>query len=124
MDSAHANLHVFLKKPITVPAILNGPEDVVLEYSDNLTATFSCTAFGGNESEINIAWATEIPDELQPPQEAVNPDGSITSIVTTNILNLSNRGSEYTCSVSYSGDSEVNEDFATLSLGMSFTMYL
>ena len=59
---------------VLVPVVLNGPEDVALEYTDNLTATFNCTAFGGNGSEIDIIWASDFSNGLQPPQEVVNSD--------------------------------------------------
>ena len=107
-----------------VPAILSGPMDVTVEYSDTLTASFSCTASGGNGTTVEITWSDSIDSSgLNSTSRAdmVNPDGSITSTISTNLLELSDGGSEYTCDVSYSGSSEENEDFATLTIGTLFT---
>ena len=99
--------------------------DVTVEYSDTLTASFSCTAFGGNGTtiELEFAWSTNSGSGLNSASQADmdNPDGSITSTISTNILELSDRGSEYTCDVSYSGSSEESEDSATLTIGTLFT---
>ena len=110
----------------SVPAILS-VMDVTVEYSDSLTASFSCNAFGGNNSAINI--------DLIPPTSGssglinessrtvmTNPDGSTTLTISTNQFTLADRGSEYTCDVSYQGapSGQDNEDFAMLYIGKLF----
>ena len=106
-----------------VPAILSGPMDVTVEYSDTLTASFSCTASGGNGTMLDFIWSTNSASGLDSATQAdmVNTDGSITSTISTYLLELSDRGSEYTCDVSYSGSSEESEDSATLTIGTLFT---
>ena len=107
-----------------VPAILS-VKDVTVEYNNTLTASFSCNAFGGNNSAINI--------DLIPPSGSsglnessrtvmTNSDGSTTLTISTNKLTLADRGSEYTCDVSYQGapSEQDNEDFAMLYIGMLF----
>ena len=110
-----------------VPAILS-VKDVTVEYSDSLTASFSCNAFGGNNSAINI--------DLIPPSGSsglnessrtvmTNGDGSTTLTISTNQLTLADRGSEYTCDVSYQGapSEQDNEDLAILYIGkLSFAL--
>ena len=73
----------------TVPAILSGPMNMTLEYSYILTASFTCTAFGGSEAEIAFLW--DIVDlysdvDINSIVETLNSDNSTTSTVTTNIL--------------------------------------
>ena len=107
-----------------VPAILS-MKNVTVEYSDSLTASFSCNAFGGNNSAIDI--------DLIPPSGSsglnqssrtvmTNQDGSTTLTISTNQLTLDDRGSEYTCDVSYQGapSGQDNEDVAMLYIGMLF----
>ena len=103
----------------TVPAILSGPMDMTLEYSDDLTATFTCSAFGGNNSVLVLSWTHSLGASLNEGTETttVNPDNSYTSTITTDTLTLEGRGSEYTCHVEYDGSSEENEATATLSVG-------
>ena len=104
---------------ISVPAILSGPVDTTLEYSDDLTATFSCTAFGGNNSVLVLSWTHSAGANLNADTEntTVSPDDSYTSTITTDTLTLDDRGSEYTCEVEYDGSASVNEATATLSIG-------
>ena len=98
----------------TVPAILTGPMDVTLEYSDDLTATFTCTAFGGDGAMLDFTWSgLNIPSH----SETVNPDNSTTSTITTNTLTVDASGSKYTCDVMYQGGSEESEAMATLNIG-------
>ena len=104
----------------TVPAILSGPVDMTLEYSDDLTVTFTCSAFGGNNSVLVLSWTHSAGANLDTDTESttVNPDNS-TSSITTDILTLGARGSNYTCDVTYNGSSSANEATATLSIGKS-----
>ncbi|CAI8010587.1 Neural cell adhesion molecule L1 [Geodia barretti] len=88
------------------PAILMGPEDMILEYSDVLTATFTCTAFGGDNAPLTIDWLA--PSDvtglnISSKTEDINADNSTTSSITTLPLSLSDRGSMYTCDVTYEG---------------------
>ena len=113
------------KNLFLVPAILS-VKDVIVEYSDSLTASFSCNVFGGNNSAINI--------DLIPPSGSsglnesfqtvmTNPDGSTTLTINTNQLTLADRGSEYTCDVFYQGapSGQDNEDFAILHISKLFS---
>ena len=104
----------------TVPAILTRPMDVTLEYSDNdLTAPFTCTAFGGDGAMLVFTWLTNSASGLNTSSlsETINPDNSITSTITTNPLTVDDSGKEYTCDVIYQGGSEVNDAKATLNIG-------
>lgn len=110
-------LSVFI---IIVPAILVGPEDMVVEYSDVLTATFTCTAFGGDGAQLVFTWThmggTGLNDTSK--VEVENSDNSTTSTITTFSLSLSDRGNSYTCDVAYASDpSEEDEASATLNIG-------
>ena len=101
----------------TVPAILSGPVNMTLEYSDDLTATLTCTAFGGNDAVLDFAWysansAAEV--NVTSERETLNPDNSTTSTITPT---LDDRESEYTCYVEYAGSSDGNQETATLSIG-------
>ena len=93
---------------------------MTLEYSDDLTATFTCTAFGGDGAMLVFTWSA--PDstaglDTSSQRETLNPDSSITSTITTNTLTLADRGSEYTCTVIYDGSSFGNEETATIIIG-------
>ena len=92
---------------------------MTLEYSDDLTATFTCTAFGGNNSVLVLSWTHSAGASLNTDTESttVNPDNSTTSTITTDTLTVEDRGSEYTCDVTYDGSSSANEATATLSIG-------
>ena len=103
----------------TVPAILSGPVNMTLEYSDDLTATLTCTAFGGNDAVLDFAWyyansAAEV--NVTSERETLNPDNSTTSTIIIT-LTLDDRESEYTCYVEYAGSSDGNQETATLSIG-------
>ena len=107
---------------VIVPAIVSGPMDMTIEYSDDLTATFTCTAFGGNDAVLVFTWsAAGSPAGLNmtSERETLNPDNSATSTITTNTLSLADRGSQYTCDVEYDGSSEGNDAEATLNIGKS-----
>ena len=105
----------------TVPAILTGPMDVTLEYSDDdLTATFNCTAFGGDGAMLDFTWLTNSPAglDMSSQMETINPaDNSTTSTITTNILTPDDRDSMYTCVVAYDGSSDESMETATLNIG-------
>ena len=77
--------------------------NVTLEYSNDLMATFTCTAFGGYYTEIEFVWSAE---DLQNYSistfEYVNSvDYSTTSIVTMTIHSTNNRRSQHSCCVHY-----------------------
>ena len=92
--------------------------DITLEYSDDLTATFTCTAFGGDGAMLVFTWSTDSPAGLNTSsqRETLNPDNSVTSTIT-NTLTLTDRDSEYTCTVIYDGSSFGNEETATIIIG-------
>ena len=90
---------------------------MTLEYSDDLTATFTCTAFGGDGAMLVFTWspANSIAGSSQ--METTNPDNSTTSTITTNTLTADDRSSMYNCTVVYDGSSVENEETATLNIG-------
>ena len=103
---------------LTVPAILNGPKDLILEYSDNLMATFTCTAFGGSGAEVVFSWSTTNSlTGFNSFVEILNADDSITSRATTNVLSPEDSGADYKCAVSFNGSLYENFETATLSIG-------
>ena len=94
--------------------------NITLEYSDDLTATFTCTAVGGDGVMLVFTWSA--PDSTaglntSSQSETLNPDNSITSTITTNTLTVDDRDSEYTCNVAYDGSSLGNEETATITIG-------
>ena len=77
---------------------------MILEYSDVLTATFTCTAFGGDDAPLAIDWLARIGHtgfNISSRTDDINADNSTTSSITTLPLSLSDRGSMYTCDVTY-----------------------
>ena len=72
--------------------------NMTLEYSDDdLTATFTCTAFGGDGAMLVFTWsATDSTAglDIYSQSETLNPDYSTTSTITTNTLTLADRDSE------------------------------
>ena len=81
-----------------------GPQDVFLEYSDVLTATFTCTAFGGDDAPLTFEWLAPsgvTGFNISSRIDGINADNSTTSSITTFPLSLSDRGSMYTCDVTY-----------------------
>ena len=106
------------------------PEDVTIVYSDVLTATFSCTAFGGDDAELTITWIT--PSDITGFNDSSrvdtrNADNSTTSSITTLPLSLSDRGEMYTCDVVYAGapTDQDDEASATLNIGeILFSQYM
>ena len=111
----------YLSSDIIVPAILMGPEDMILEYNDVLTATFTCTAFGGNDTPLEIDWLAEAEVtgfNVSSRTDDINADNSTTSSITTLPLSLSDRGATYTCDVAYASPPKVVTDaLATVDIG-------
>ena len=73
---------------------------MTLEYRYGLTATFTCTAFGGEGAMLEFDWLASDSVaglNIDSENEATNENGSTTSTITTNVLSLSDRGSEYSC---------------------------
>ena len=94
--------------------------DMTLEYSDNdFTASFTCTALGGDDAMLVFTWLTNSASGLNlfSQSETINPDNSTTSTITTNTLTMDDSGKEYTCDVIYQGGSEVSDAKATLIIG-------
>ena len=102
-------------------------EDVTVEYKDDLTASFTCTAFGGDNEELVFTWitpndATNFDTDTQ--VETLNADNTITSTITTLPLSLSDRMQVYACDVAYDGfPDRDDESFATLNIGKIITIY-
>ena len=100
----------------SVPAILNepGPVDINLVYSDNLTAVFTCNAFGGDGAMLDFQWSIinsdstlavldQNSDTVSQREEINEEDNSTTSEVIINVT-LADRGNIYACQVRYSRD--------------------
>ena len=95
---------------------------MTLEYSDTLTATFTCTAFGGDGAQLVFAWAPAAAFVVSDSQmEEMNADNSTTSTITTNPLTLSDRGDTYTCEVEYEGSSSDSGSEAVVNIGEPLT---
>ena len=95
---------------------------MTLEYSDELTATFTCTAFGGDGVALVFTWSdTNSAAELNASSqsETLNSNNSVTSTITTNTLTLDDRDSEYTCTVVYEVSLPKNEETAAITIGKS-----
>ena len=90
--------------------------NLTLEYSDVLTATFMCTAFGGSGVEIFFVWTTTDLHTRFTSGDTLNANDSVTStaIMTTHFLE--NREYDYTCCVSYVSAQE-NCETATITIG-------
>ena len=112
---------LLIARAYIVPVILMGPLDMTLEYRDLLTATFTCTAFGGDHAQLLITWTFPSSDtgyNTSSRIEIHNSDNSTTSRITTLPLSLSDRGSQSTCDVAYaSGPTAEVEASATLNIG-------
>ena len=94
-----------------------GPEDMILEYSDVLTATFTCTAFGGDNVELMFNWSPTGAFNGDSLKQMINPnDNSTTSTITTDPLTLNDRGETYSCNVEYDLNRR-NAEAATLAIG-------
>ena len=100
--------------------------NTTLEYSDSLIASFTCTAFGGNDSEIVFLWlmidvfSDEPQNNFNSTVETLNADNSITSTATTSTLSVKSVAniSEILCCVHYNGSNDEHCEAATLSIGM------
>ena len=109
----------------TVPAILRGPVDMTLEYRDGLTATFTCTAFGGDDAALKFDWLaldSVAGLNIDSENETTNANGT-TSTITTNVLSLSDRGSEYSCQVEYVESAPGPPETAVLNIGKIVSYY-
>ena len=73
-----------------VPAIMN-VDDVTVKYSDDATATFSCTAHGGNDESLVFFWSPLNYFNSDTQVETKNADNSTTSTITTHPLSLNDR---------------------------------
>ena len=104
--------------------------NTTLEYSDELIASFTCTAFGGNDSEIVFLWLTtdlysDAPENnINSTVQTLNADNSITSTATTSSLSVGRvaNTSEILCCVHYNGSNDENCEAATLSIGKRDTL--
>ena len=95
---------------------------MTLEYSDDLTATFTCTAFGGDDAVLVFTWSdtnSTAALNASSQSETLNSNNSVTSTITTNTLTLADRDSEYTCTVVYEGTLPKNEEKANITIGKS-----
>ena len=94
---------------------------MTLEYSDTLTATFTCTAFGGDGAQLVFAWTPASTFVSDSQMQQMNQDNSTTSTITTNPLTLSDRGETHTCEVEYEGSSSDSESEAVVNIGEPLT---
>ena len=94
---------------------------MTLEYGDVLTASFTCTAFGGDSAQLIFTWIYRsgiTGYNASSNIEIQNSDNSTTSRITTLPLSLSDRGGQYTCDVAYASDpAEEVEASATFNIG-------
>ena len=94
---------------------------MILEYSDVLTATFTCTTFGGDDAPLAIDWLSPAGVtglNISSRIDGINADNSTTSSITTLPLSLSDRGSMYACDVTYEGaPSDVTDALASVDIG-------
>ena len=97
-----------------------GPVDMTLEYSDTLTATFTCTAFGGDGALLVFHWTLASGFDTSSQMQEMNSDNSTTSTITTNPLTLSERGDTYTCGVEYVGGSFDSDSEAVVNIGEAY----
>ena len=98
-----------------------GPVVMTLEYSDTLTATFTCTAFGGDGAQLVFHWSPASTFDTSSQMEERNQDNSTTSTITTNPLTLSERGDTYACGVEYDGGSSDSYSEAVVNIGEPLT---
>ena len=101
---------------------------MTLEYRDELTASFTCTAFGGDSAQLIFTWISPsgvTGFNVNSNTEIQNSDNSTTSRITTFPLTLSDRGSQYTCEIAYASDpTEENEVSATFNIGKNYTILI
>ena len=81
--------------------------------NDNVTAFFTCTAFGGDDAVLDITWSG-----LNVLLESgnLNPDNSITSTLITGVLTLEDRG-DVTCTVMFQDGINGSRETASLNIG-------
>ena len=97
--------------------------NVTLEYSDELTATFTCTAFGGSGAEIVFLWYIVNPHlgmqqtGFNSTVETLNADNSITSVATTNTFSVEDTMNLFLCCVHFNGCNDEHCETATVSIG-------
>ena len=84
-----------------VPEILEGPINVILRYADDLTTTFTCTGFGGDDVDLFFEWSPSMKLNISSQTEVVNDNNITISQISTNILTLEERQREYMCRVRY-----------------------
>ena len=94
---------------------------MTLEYSDTLTAIFTCTAFGGDGALLVLHWSPASTFVSDSQVHVVNADNSTTSTITTNPLTLSERGDTFTCGAEYDGGSFDSESEAVVNIGEPLT---
>lgn len=90
---------------------------MTLRYSDELTATFVCTAFGGENTQLVFTWNPSTKFDQAPLQPTENADKSTTSTITTLPLSLRDREGVCTCQVRFMNTLAFAEASATLSIG-------
>ena len=105
-----------------VPAIVMGPVNMTIDPTHPPHyATFSCTAFGGNGILLNFTWSSNHSSaglNISSQIETVTTNGSTSSSIPTNTLSLEDDGSQYTCTVSYIGQTDAyNTATGSLSVG-------
>ena len=105
--------------------------DLTLEYRDDLTATFTCTAFGGSGVEIEFSWyiisrifGTQ-QNGFNSTVETFNGDNSITSTATTDILPVWDiiweNFFEIICCVNFNVSDDEHCESANISIGKRCT---
>ena len=105
--------------------------NVTLEYSDNLTASFTCTAFGGSGTDIVFLWyITNLYDggpqnDFNSIVEIFNADNSITSTATTSTLSVGTVANifDILCCVHYNGSNAEHCEEAIMNIGKRDTQY-
>ena len=91
---------------------------MILEYRDDLTATFTCTAFGGDDAELVFTWTPPSEFATSSQNQILNTDNTTSSAITTLPLSLMlDRGKSFTCDVAYDGTTNEDEATATINIG-------
>ena len=116
---------LFYLQYYSVPAIVL---DQTVDPTDRpYNATFTCTAYGGDDLLLQFAWSDSLSStglNSSTQNEITNVNGSITSSISTNNLSLEDDGSQYTCTVSYSDQENAQHSATgTLTIG-EFTLYI
>lgn len=103
---------------------MRGPVDVTVQFT-KLTASLNCNAFGGDGIELEFMWTFQSSAGLNESSETlvIDPvDNSTTSTIKTNVLSISDRGSQFMCQVRYAAPDPNSASYgppetATLSIG-------